>query len=205
MAYAFRDVLGVSSGFESVPMAGRTDAWIVSQVAALGGHVCDDDLLLRVHNTYVAYLEREIHQPGPQKGVLPGVRELLDTLAVREDVFLGLLTGNFERGAKIKLEYFDLWRYFRCGAFGDGAHDRNALLHTALARAVASGCPALAVDEVVVVGDTPLDVAVAMAGGARSLAVATGSFTVEALRASGAHVVLQDLSDLTAAVEALGL
>jgi phosphoglycolate phosphatase-like HAD superfamily hydrolase len=205
MGYAFRDVLGVSSGFESVPMAGRTDAWIVSQVATLGGHICDDDLLLRVHNTYIAYLEREIHQPGPQKGVLPGVRALLEALALRNDVCLGLLTGNFERGARIKLEYFDLWRYFRFGAFGDGAHDRNGLLQTALTRAVASGCPPLSASDVVIVGDTPLDVAVAMAGGARSLAVATGSFTVEMLRASGAHVVLQDLSDLASAVEALGL
>jgi phosphoglycolate phosphatase-like HAD superfamily hydrolase len=158
-----------------------------------------------VHNTYVAYLEREIHQPGPQKGVLPGVRALLEALALRNDVFLGLLTGNFERGARIKLEYFDLWRYFRFGAFGDGAHDRNGLLQTALARAAASGCPPLSASDIVIVGDTPLDVAVALAGGARSLAVATGSFSVETLRASGAHVVLQDLSDLASAVEALGL
>lgn len=205
MAYAFRDVLGVSSGFESVPMAGRTDAWIVSQVAALGGLVCDDQLVLRVRETYVAYLEREIHQPGPQKGVLPGVRRLLDALALCEDVVLGLLTGNFERGAQIKLEYFDLWRYFRFGAFGDGAHDRNGLLQTALARATISGCLPLSAAEVVIVGDTPLDVAVALAGGARSLAVATGSYNVETLRASGADVVLQDLSDLESVVKALGL
>ena len=52
---------------------------------------------------------------------MPGVRELLDALAARDDVYLALLTGNYEGGARIKLEYFDLWRYFRCGAFGDDA------------------------------------------------------------------------------------
>ena len=65
---------------------------------------------------------------------MPGVRELLDALAARDDVYLALLTGNYESGARLKLEYFDLWRYFRCGAFGDDAPDRNGLLPKALAR-----------------------------------------------------------------------
>lgn len=205
MTAAFGDVLGVSSGFESISMAGRTDAWIVAQVAALGGVPYNDQVLRRVHDTYVRRLEREIHEPGPKKGVLPGVRPLLDALAPRDDVLLGLLTGNFERGARIKLEYFDLWRYFRWGAFGDGAHDRNRLLETALVRASAFGSPSLRPSDVVIVGDTPLDVAVALTGGARSLAVATGSYDREALQSSGADVVLEDLSDLSSSMKALGL
>ena len=205
MAHTFKEVLGVASGFETVPMAGRTDAWIVAQVAALGGMSCDVGLLERVHDTYVGHLMREIHQPGPQKGVLPGVRSLLEALSLRADVFLGLLTGNFERGARIKLEYFDLWRYFRCGAFGDAAQDRNGLLPTAVTRAQAGGWSPVDPARVVIVGDTPLDVAVARAGGARSVAVATGSYDVAALWASGADVVLEDLSDLRAALRALGL
>jgi phosphoglycolate phosphatase-like HAD superfamily hydrolase len=109
-----------------------------------------------------------------------------------------LLTGNFERGACLKLEYFDLWRYFTCGAFGDTTHDRNALLPEALARVVVSGGPRAAPADVVIIGDTPLDVGVAIAGGARSMAVATGSHTTDELRASGADVVFQALSDLEA-------
>jgi phosphoglycolate phosphatase-like HAD superfamily hydrolase len=205
MAQTFKEVLGVASGFETVPMAGRTDAWIIAQVAALGGMSCDDRLVERVHDTYVGHLMREIHQPGPQKGVLPGVRTLLDALSLRADTFLGLLTGNFETGARIKLEYFDLWRYFRCGAFGDAAHDRNGLLPTAVARAQAGGWSPPDPSQVVIVGDTPLDVAVARAGAVRSVAVATGSYDADALHASGADVVLEDLGDLRAAVRALGL
>ncbi len=113
----------------------------------------------------------------------------------RDDVYLALLTGNYEEAARIKLEYFDLWRYFRCGAFGDDAPDRNGLLPKAMAAIRACGGPEVAPVEIVVVGDTPLDVACAAASGARSLAVATGGYDVDALRAAGADVVMQDLTD----------
>jgi phosphoglycolate phosphatase-like HAD superfamily hydrolase len=150
-------------------------------------------------------LQEEIHKPGPQKGVLPGVRAVLEALQSHTGAHLALLTGNFERGAQIKLEYFDLWRYFGAGAFGDRTHDRNSLLETALARVAAAGGPSVTPADTVVVGDTPLDVAVAVAGGARSLAVATGSYGVEALRESGADVVVEDLMDIEAVLEGLGL
>jgi phosphoglycolate phosphatase len=203
MSRAFEDVFGVRDGVGGVPMAGRTDAWIVAQAAIAHGLSCDAGTLQRFRERYLAYLSDEVRQPGPRKGVMPGVRPLLEALGARHDAFLALLTGNFERGARIKLEYFDLWRYFRCGAFGDAALERNGLLSTALARVEACGGPSLRPEDVVVVGDTPLDVAVARAGGARSVAVATGSYDVAALRACGADVVLEDFSDLGAALEAL--
>jgi len=129
---------------------------------------------------------------------MPGIRELLDSLDRRDDVFVGLLTGNFESGARIKLEHFDLWRYFRCGAYGDDAADRNALVPFALSRARACGLPDLAPDHILVVGDTPHDVACARAAGAVPVGVATGTFTVDQLRAAGADLVFQDLSDTAA-------
>ena len=72
---------------------------------------------------------------------MPGVRELLDDLRTRDDVFVGLLTGNFEEGARIKLGHFDLWQYFSCGAYGGDAADRNALVPFAVERARACGLP----------------------------------------------------------------
>ena len=106
----------------------------------------------------------------------------------------------------MKLEYFNLWHYFGCGAFGDDTADRNALFAQAMtprrsSRRHARREPA----DAVVVGDTPFDIQVAMAGGARSLAVATGGYDTEALRAAGADVVLPDLSDLPAVLDALGI
>ena len=203
MTRAFEELFGVPRELESIPMAGRTDAWIVSQMATQCGLASDDPVLPRFQDAYVDYLAEEIHHPGPRKGVLPGVRPLLEALDSREDVHVGLLTGNFERGARIKLQYFDLWQFFRSGAFGDGAHERNGLLPVALERAAACGVRVPSSD-VVIVGDTPLDVEVALSGGARSLAVATGSYDADALRASGADVVFEDLSDLDAVLEAVG-
>jgi phosphoglycolate phosphatase len=154
---------------------------------------------------HLNYLAEEIRQPGPGKGVMPGVCRLLDALAARGDTFLALLTGNFEAGARLKLEYFDLWRYFSCGAYGDEAHERTGLWAPALAQVAACGLPVPRPEDIVVVGDTPLDVAVATAGGARSVGVSTGGYDVQALRESGADVVLEDFSDLDASLDALGL
>jgi phosphoglycolate phosphatase len=205
MVRAFRDVFGFANGLGSISMAGRTDAWIVAQMAAAHGVSCGEDRLREFHDTYVRHLSEEVLKPGPQKRVLPGVRPLLDTLASQDDAYLALLTGNFRRGAEIKLEYFELWHYFRAGAFGDDSHERNGLLWKAMANAEAAGGPAVRPSEVVVVGDTPLDIAVAVAGGARSLGVATGSYDVETLLESGADAALPDLSDLAAVLDALNV
>jgi phosphoglycolate phosphatase-like HAD superfamily hydrolase len=159
----------------------------------------DEDLFARLRDAYVTLLREEILLPGEGiKAVLPGVAGLLDALRARPDVFLALLTGNFEEGARIKLEHFDLWRYFKCGAFGDDAADRNALVPFALDRARACGLDAIAPEDVFVVGDTPHDVACARAVGAVPVGVATGSFSVADLRGSGADIVFPDLGDAAA-------
>jgi phosphoglycolate phosphatase-like HAD superfamily hydrolase len=161
--------------------------------------------LERVRAAYLIHLGRQIHEPAPGKGILPGVSRLLDTLVPRDDVRLALLTGNLEAGARLKLEYFNLWDYFECGAFGDGATDRNALFVQVMKRVeVLDGVSPQPADAVVV-GDTPFDIQVAIAGGARSVAVATGSYGADALRAAGADVVLPDLSDLPTVLDALGI
>lgn len=205
MLRAFTDHFGFSGGLGAISMAGRTDAWIVAQMAAAHGVTVGDEEVRAFQDTYFRYLADEIVQPGPGKGVLPGVRALLDALAEREDVYLALLTGNYQRGAEIKLEYFNLWRYFSSGAFGDDAHDRNGLLWTALDKVGAAGGPHARPSEVVIIGDTPLDIAVAVAGGARSLGVGTGSYDVDALLESGADAAVPDLNDIDAVMRALAL
>jgi phosphoglycolate phosphatase len=201
MTRAFQDLYGIPNGFDGIPFNGRTDAWILSRAAA--AHRIDDEALSRFKPLYLDHLAEELHRPGPRKGVMPGISSLLDALAKRADVFLALLTGNFEEGARLKLEHFDLWRYFACGAFGDTTHDRNGLLPEALARVAVCGGPRADPADAVIIGDTPLDVAVAVTSGARSIAVATGSHTTDELHASGADVVFQDLSDLDGVLAAL--
>lgn len=190
------EVLGIGTALADVPVAGRTDQIILQDAFAREGRELDDELLDAFRRRYVALLREEIQHPGRStKAVMPGVRELLDRLSARDDVFLGLVTGNFKEGARIKLEYFDLWRYFKCGAFGDDAADRNALVPFALKRAADCGLRAVPSEHVFVVGDTPHDVACARAVGAKAIAVATGSYTAEQLRDSGALEVFHDLRD----------
>jgi phosphoglycolate phosphatase-like HAD superfamily hydrolase len=224
---AFEEVFGVGGAFDHVPMPGRTDGAILADaftravpqsqiladaMSAAGVRPVDGEIA-RYKQVYFARFAEEIHKPvqvDPArpgrhrfKGVLPGVRELLDALQPRPDVFLGLLTGNYEQGARIKLEYFDLWRYFRCGAYGDDSLDRHALVPVAVARSRETGCPAVHPRDVVIIGDTPLDVACARDAGVNCLAVATGGYSVDALRAAGASVVFDSLADTEAAVRAL--
>jgi phosphoglycolate phosphatase-like HAD superfamily hydrolase len=204
MVRAFGETFAVTDPLMEVPMAGRTDAWIVAQLAAAHGFTLGPEHLAQFRDVYLAHLPLEIEKPGPRKGVMPGIRSLLDALAMRDDVYLALLTGNFEGGARTKLEYFDLWRYFEGGAFGDTAQDRNSLVAEALAAIGARGGPEnIAARDVVIIGDTPLDVECALKAGARSIAVATGGYDVGALQAAGADVVFADLGDTAAVLAAL--
>ena len=203
MNRACEELVGHPHALEGIPVAGRTDRIILTDVVTKAGHTLDDGLLDRLRDAYIANLRIEIEKPGrvqsfeslgPRggiKAVMPGIRELLDILLARDDVFLGLLTGNFEAGARIKLEHFDLWKYFRCGAYGDDSADRNALVPFAVERARRCGLPDLDPVHILVVGDTPHDVACARAVGATAVGVATGGFSAQQLRDTGAHVVFE--------------
>jgi phosphoglycolate phosphatase-like HAD superfamily hydrolase len=203
MSLAFEDLFSIPDGFRGIPMPGRTDAWILSDAAAIHGIPADSPALARFPDVYLCHLEREIQRPSPRTFIMPGVTALLDALARADDVCVALLTGNYETTARVKLEHFDLWRHFRAGAFGDGARDRNSLVPKALARVAADGGPLFGPRDTVVIGDTPLDVACAAASGARSIAVATGSYSVDDLRAAGADVVFEDLSDTATVLQAI--
>ena len=203
MSLAFQETFGVRDALSGISMAGRTDAWILADALTAHNIASDPKALVRFREAYLRHLTIELDKPGARKGLMPGVRELLDVLRRRDDVYVALLTGNYEEGARIKLEYFDLWRYFRCGAFGDDAPQRDGLVSKALERIAASGGPSFSAADAVVIGDTPLDVACAAFCGARSIAVATGSHRVEELRAAGADVVMQDLSNTPEVVAAI--
>jgi phosphoglycolate phosphatase-like HAD superfamily hydrolase len=204
MTRAFEELLAVPDAFRGMPMAGRTDSWILAEAAAAHGIPADATALAHFPDTYLKHLVVEMDQPTTmRKGAMPGVRTLLERLAARGDVFLGLLTGNYEAAARIKLEYFDLWRYFRCGAFGDAAPDRNGLLPKAVTAVCACGGPQFSPADAVIIGDTPLDIACARYSSARSIGVATGNYSVDELRAAGADVVFEDLADTDEVLHAM--
>lgn len=204
MNRACQDLVQGDEPMAGVTFAGRTDWSILEDILRKHGQTMDEALLAELRDRYVWHLAEEIHRPGTGvKDVMPGIRELLDALHQREDAALALLTGNFIEGARIKLEYFDLWRYFPCGAFGGDASNRNDLVPIARARARECGIPDIEPANVLVVGDTPNDVECALVAGATPIAVATGGFSVDQLRASGAEIVFEDLSDTAKFLELL--
>jgi phosphoglycolate phosphatase len=199
MNRACGDLVNGVDAMAGVTFAGRTDWSILDDILRSHGHTLDDMRLDELRRRYVTHLEEEIQLPGRGvKDVLPGIRELLDALRAREDVHVGLLTGNFIEGARIKLEHFDLWKYFPWGAFGGDSASRNDLVPIAVTRARGHGINGVAPANVLVVGDTPNDVECAMVAGATPIAVATGSYSMEQLRAAGADIVFRDLSDTRA-------
>lgn len=204
MNLACRDVVRSDDAMRGVNFAGRTDWSILDDVMRKFGRTLDAPLLDELRRRYVRHLVEEIQSPGEGvKDVMPGIRELLEALGTRDDVGLALLTGNFIESAQIKLEHFDLWKYFPCGAFGGDAASRNDLVPVAMTRARESGLADVDPGHVLVVGDTPHDVECALVAGARPVAVATGGYSMEDLRASGADIVFEDLSDTNAFLQLL--
>lgn len=192
-AGALRDTFGGHGPLEGFRFAGKTDPMIVRELTAAVGLAATeiDAGLDKMAELYVERLERELDVGKMQ--VLPGVLPLLDSLAGREQVAVGLLTGNWRGGARAKLGRVGLWDYFELGAFGEDAYDRRGLVPVALARARALKGYDFRPEEALIVGDTALDVDCAKASGLPCLAVATGFTPAEELRAAGADWVFGDL------------
>jgi phosphoglycolate phosphatase-like HAD superfamily hydrolase len=203
MTRAFDQTFGITDAFKGEHFGGRTDSYLVSKALHTAGLPDTPEQHHRFRETYIPLLAEEIQHPGTgHKGLMPGARELLEALDDFDHLHLALLTGNYREAAEIKLQHFELWDFFEWGAFSDDHHDRNELVPIARRRAEAYDIPAEATDRVIVIGDTPHDIDCARVAGARSIAVATGGYTVEQLREFGADQVLADLSD-TKAVLAL--
>jgi phosphoglycolate phosphatase-like HAD superfamily hydrolase len=135
--------------------------------------------------------------------VLPGVAALVERLHGHADVTLGLLTGNIEAGARIKLEPTGLWPRFRMGAYGSDHADRLRLPSLAARRAQALTGHVFRPEDVVVLGDTPLDVECARAFGALAVAVATGPFTRGELEHERPDLLFDSFADVDATAERL--
>ena len=190
MTEAFASMLGVPDAFAGVTFAGRTDRAILREVLARHGHDGDPEgFVAAFRERYLPCLERQLRQRGGE--VLPGVRETLSAVAALPGARLGLATGNFRAAAEIKLRHFDLWAPFADGGFAEDGEDRRDVVAAAIRRLTGRD----GADAVVVLGDTPDDISAAKANGAVAIGVATGFTGAALLAASGADLVLDDLSD----------
>jgi phosphoglycolate phosphatase-like HAD superfamily hydrolase len=198
MRAALEQVHGVDVSMlrTEIPTAGRTDGEIARAILLAAGvstdriNVLADTVRARCCEAAARLLPADLSQ-----AVLPGVRELLDWLSAQEQVRIGLLTGNYEPIARLKLARAGLGEAFPTGqgAFGSDAEDRSALPAIARRRAGTNRAPHPR-RETVVIGDTPQDIACARADRVRCVAVASGSFTRDQLAA--ADVVVRDADDL---------
>ena len=194
-ARVFAMEFNVPNGTERLPFAGRTDPAIVREFFHRHQVEPSEGNFQRFFDRYVFWLDQLL---GQIKGrVLPGVREMLCRLqALPEPPALGLLTGNIRLGAQIKLTHYGLWDRFETGGFGDDDEDRNKIAAVARARGARLLQTDLRAEEVLVIGDTPSDIACAKAIGAKALAVATGSFQLDQLREHAPTWAVADLEQV---------
>jgi phosphoglycolate phosphatase-like HAD superfamily hydrolase len=201
---AMRDVYGTSGPIESYDFRGGTDPQIIRDLLGRAGF--EEPAILAgeaaVYRRYAEVLEEEVGD-GRGVSVYPGVRELVETLAARDDVLVGLLTGNIEVGARIKLRPTGLWPFFRLGAYGSDHADRTRLPQVAASRAERLVGRVFLGPDTVIIGDTPRDIGCARAFGARAIAVATGWHSLEDLAAHRPDHAFADLSDQGTALDAM--
>lgn len=194
MNLAFEELFSVPQAFQGISMAGKTDIQIMKEGLLKHGLESENGNIASLCDAYVERLRAEIGNPG--RRLKPGIGESLDILRDRKGVFLGLLTGNIEAGARIKLGSFDLNPYFPLGAFGDDDEDRNKLLPVAAERFHRLYGKKIEYRDCIVIGDTPRDVECAKIHGAYSVVVATGPYSYETLLGSGADIALRTITEL---------
>jgi phosphoglycolate phosphatase len=196
MQKALGQIFG-SPGNPSYRYDGKTDKQIVREVMKMEGH-SDAHIDSRMEKLVQVYLEglREAAKSGKFNiRPLDGIPEILDALEERDDVILGLLTGNVEPGARIKLKAagIDPDR-FKINAFGSDHEHRPELPAIARRRAGESLGIELAGERLVVIGDTPADIECGRSLGARAIGVASGHYTVEQLQAHRPYAVFPSLA-----------
>jgi phosphoglycolate phosphatase-like HAD superfamily hydrolase len=203
---ALAELIGDEDVFGRVRFDGKTDPQIVAELLHEAGHAepCEEARIAEVCSRYVALLEAELEAGSTTVSLMPGVPDLLDRLEAEADVVLGLLTGNLERGAALKLQAggLDPTR-FLVGAYGSDSAHRPDLPAIAARRAETHFGRVPTGDEVVIIGDTPADIACGRGIMARAVAVATGSYSVAELASHGPHAVFPDLAATEDVVAAL--
>ncbi len=194
---AMLEVYGTAGPIATHSFDGKTDPQIVRELLSLEGRSDAETNagLLPLWTAYLRELTVELRHPDHETEVLPGVRALIDALlSLNGDATVGLLTGNIEAGASLKLASARL-PSFAFGAYGSDCERRDGLPPIAVERARAHTGRVFAGREIVIIGDTPADVHCGRALDVHAVAVATGRHSMDELEAAGAHTVLPDLSE----------
>lgn len=195
---------GVKAAWDTSTMNGKTELWIVHKLLGDAG-LTREEIGPRLPGFWKRYVEELKGRLTPGNvTVFAGVREVLRLLAGREDLLVGLLTGNIEASAQVKLETAAL-DGFALGAFGEHHEDRSALPTLAVEAAARLRGESISGGEIIIVGDTPHDITCGKHLGVNTIAVATGKFGMEELQSHNPTHVFHDLSDTQAVLNAIDM
>jgi len=200
---ALKDRFGRDDDLAKIEIAGNTDSSIARQIFALHGIEATPENLTEFLDGYLHHLQELL--PRTEGHLLPGIVDLLEKLRERPHVALALLTGNLSRGAELKLSHYGVWHFFEFGAFADDHHDRNKLGAFARARARDAHGGEFPCESIFVLGDTPHDIACGRAFGAKTVGIATGTYTREQLAKCNPDFLFDDLSETDHIIATLGL
>ena len=196
-AKVFATEFGAKDHFERLKFAGRTDVSLVREFFSFHDIPPTEENHKRFFERYVFWLDHILAESRTE--ICPGVWEFIRELkSLPTPPLLGLLTGNIRLGAEIKLRHFDLWDTFATGAFADDAEQRDQIAAIARQRGARLLPEALKDEEVLVIGDTPLDIRCGRAIGAKVLAVATGGARLDELQRHQPDWAVPDLNAMTA-------
>jgi phosphoglycolate phosphatase len=197
MARAMAWTYGTAGAIDRYDFRGKTDPRAIFDILGEVGlaEAVIASGLPACFERYVEELE-SLTDDGARIDVMPGVVDLVHALSVRADAIVGLLTGNIEAGARVKLRSTGLLPRFRVGAFGSDDADRRRLPEIACRRARELTGRHVPFDRVTIIGDTPLDVDCARACGGVAVAVATGHHPYDELAACRPDLLFRDFSDV---------
>ncbi len=202
-AAALGRVFGYGGDLGRYDFSGRTDPQITFTVLGDAGF-SDADIESRLPQLWESYLGGLSRNATPGRvRTLPGIQALLDALADHDRALLGLLTGNIEPGARIKLGGAGLNAYFPFGAFGSDSRHREELPPIAVDRASEIDGHRFEGRDVVIIGDSVYDVRCGVPHGATTVAIASGKTSAERLRAENPHHLFETAEDCGALLEAI--
>ncbi|MDA2939218.1 HAD hydrolase-like protein [Acidobacteria bacterium AH-259-A15] len=200
---ALEQTYALPNGISGVRLGGKTDPQIVREVLQRygGENRFTEENLSFLFPIYLSFLREEL-TASHNFLVLPGVRELVCTLSRKQDFLLGLATGNLEQGAQMKLERAGLSSFFLFGGYGSDAEDRTDLIRVAIERGHERIAP-VRPEYVFIVGDTPRDIVHGKEARAQTVAVASGSYSLDALKAYKPDFAVASLDPIEPIVEFL--
>ena len=191
---ALKEVYGTEGSAGTHNFAGKMDSIIIYEVLQNAG-LSDAEITEKFEKAKETYIEMfRSHAKPSDVMLMEGIRELLDRLSARSELMLGLLTGNFEGSGRHKLLLPEINHYFPFGAFADDGLHRNELPPIAVEKAYQLTGKRFSDQEIIIIGDTEHDIVCARVLNAKSIAVATGTYSAEELQKYNPHILYENLS-----------